>query len=988
MMGPWEKYQQQDDPYAITQPVSPTQQVGIDNQRANTTRTRQEIENNPLNVANTKTNIAQGRQQLQLGRVKAETDLAESFRNDKTVAAYREVMPQVATAMGAGEGGPADISVIYAWAKAMDPTGSVKDQDVQLGQSATGPMQQARFLISQYHLEKGGKLPPEVRTGLIEQMRNKARALDHQYSAVHDHYVKVAKASDLDPSIIGPHEGEMYRQQEEAYIRAHGGQPHDPAEAVPPLRTTTEGGFGLEQPKTIPGAEDFRAGLYSAMRGKQVKSYEDIVRYTEQFNQQHGTHFPPPTKDKGLFNAIAASLKGKKFDVALPQYDARTLQKVKEMERNAGRDTAVKAGVKDAITVGGADELQGAVNALGQSLRGEGSFGDLYGVNRDAARIYRDFQQQTRPFYYAGGQLAGSMALPGFGARSPLEMARLGAAYGGAYGFNSGEGGIGNRLSSGVEGMAAGAVTAPLATEFLGAGNIGRSLAARNAGRRPPIVIPPLVDPATLELNQPMDAMSSAQRYQALRDAGISNPPLAATGGRTARIIDQGLTNLPPSAGIMEDAASPIARDIRNGADKVAGDFGSARSQNEIGAATQKGLGAWIARAKGEPGNPMDRGVIGKAYDAIPIHPDSPTSTGNTVSILQNFAGRFQSNPDLAEMVNNPTFAKYLDALQKHGLSWQDMKDLRSMIGEKIGERLFGENDSVGDLRALYGALSEDMRQTAAARGPQALRAFARANGLNKAVEDRIEGAFVQLLGPDAAKKPEAAAQAIQNMTKSKGGDLRTLQQVYASMKKSGQWNEVAAGMIRLGGLPAGGEGRAWNPQTFVNWYSDMAESARAMVFGNGELRKSLDSFVAANQQLSRVKALTNTSQTTPTYLGASAIKTAAGGAGAALVITNPLLALKAAIVGTAAAGLNYGAAKLWTWTPFIRWATGYTKTLASGNANAMRSQAGRLAKLAATNPELREPLIRLQQRLFANDNFAPALSANPDEEQNQQQPY
>jgi hypothetical protein len=62
----------------------------------------------------------------------------------------------------AAPGGPGDISVLYAWAKAMDPTGSVREGDVQLGQSATGPMQRAQFLISQYRLQDGGQLPPDV----------------------------------------------------------------------------------------------------------------------------------------------------------------------------------------------------------------------------------------------------------------------------------------------------------------------------------------------------------------------------------------------------------------------------------------------------------------------------------------------------------------------------------------------------------------------------------------------------------------------------------------------------------------------------------------------------------------------------------------------------------------------------------------------------------------------------------------------------------
>jgi hypothetical protein len=76
----------------------------------------------------------------------------------------------------------------------------------------------------------------------------------------------------------------------------------------------------------------------------------------------------------------------------------------------------------------------------------------------------------------------------------------------------------------------------------------------------------------------------------------------------------------------------------------------------------------------------------------------------------------------------------------------------------------------------------------------------------------------------------------------------------------------------------------------------------------------------------------------------------------------------------------NFGMAKAWTNPAFVRLITGYTKAVAAGNQNAVRSQIGRLAKLATTNPDLREPLIALQQRL-ANDNFARSAAASqPDQ--------
>jgi hypothetical protein len=81
----------------------------------------------------------------------------------------------------------------------------------------------------------------------------------------------------------------------------------------------------------------------------------------------------------------------------------------------------------------------------------------------------------------------------------------------------------------------------------------------------------------------------------------------------------------------------------------------------------------------------------------------------------------------------------------------------------------------------------------------------------------------------------------------------------------------------------------------------------------------------------------------------------------------------------------NYGMAKAWTNPAFVRLITGYSKAVASGNQNAVKSQIGRIGKLATTNPDLREPLIALQQRL-ANDNYTPSVAASSSNQADQNQ--
>lgn len=942
MPGPWEKYQQQQNPYAITQPLAPAVQQ------------QRDLSNQGQALQNTRTAI-----QTNIDQATAPADIASKNANARQNAAQAATAEaNLETTGGANEGQAKSASFYTRASRANDLYNQRRYDFAKPGETPAGEPTLGRELLKDI-------LPDSLVNSHTSPERQQAEALQRDFIASTLRYESGANIPqnefELQKAIYFPAPGDDQKTIElKAQLRANAINGLRVASGpAAPLLDSNSGAHPQAR-----GAQELHDQIQAAMSSGAVKSYRDLAGLVNAYNQANNTAFPPPPNNKETFNAIANALKGKPFGVTLPA-DRRVTAKVDEMKQNAGRDTAFKAGAKDAISLGGSDELQGAVNALGQSLRGEGSFGDLYGVNRDAQRIYDEYQQQTHPNFYMGGQLAGSLAIPAFGARTPMELARLGAGLGGAYGFNSANGDIGDRLTGAIEGAAAGGATGYVVPKAL-------SLVPRNAPRN----IPPLVDPQTGQLNQPLEAMTPGQRVVHAEEYGI-NLPADAAGGRTAAVIGKGLDIMPGSAGVMEDARRATESQIAAASDVAASRYGNARTMNEAGGELQRGANEYIDRSQA---------VTAKAYNAIPISDQAQATTANTVGTLRDLTSRFQSNPDLAEAFKDPKLGRYQTALENGQISWKDLKDFRSIIGEKIGEMRFGEGSSTSDLRALYAGLSEDMRNTAAAQGPKALHAFERANSLYRQQQQLVEGALARILGPDGQMSPERAATAVQAMTKGgkSTGDLRTLAQIRGATVKSGAWNEIAATLIRLGGQPANSAGRDFNPQTFVNWYADMSEPARALLFGgsNNELRKSLDGFVAVNQRLMKVNALRNTSNT-------AANLTAAGTVGSmAMSLANPLVGAKLLTV----MGGNYAMAKAWTNPAFVRLMTGYTKAVASGNQAAVRSQIGRLAKLAATNPDLREPLIALQQRLLTNDNapFGVAASgeSNPDEEQRNQQPY
>lgn len=163
-------------------------------------------------------------QNIGFDRAKTASQLYEGFRNDQVVKAYREVLPNMAQAMQAGPGGAGANTIIYAWAKAMDPIGSVREGDVDLAAKASPIWARAKNLLEQ--VKTGNGLPDQTRHDLVEEIRNKARNLNLQYTQVRNTYEGMARDGGIPPTALGPHEGDSFRAIEEKYIKEHGGVPH------------------------------------------------------------------------------------------------------------------------------------------------------------------------------------------------------------------------------------------------------------------------------------------------------------------------------------------------------------------------------------------------------------------------------------------------------------------------------------------------------------------------------------------------------------------------------------------------------------------------------------------------------------------------------------------------------------------------------------------------------------------------------------------
>jgi endonuclease YncB( thermonuclease family) len=129
-----------------------------------------------------------------------------------------------------------------------------------------------------------------------------------------------------------------------------------------------------------------------------------------------------------------------------------------------GAGGAFGRGGGDGILVGAFDEAGSVVDAVApawmQEFAGgpeyretvwnsERSFGDIYENNLRQNRAIMGYDAENHPYARLGGQLLGGAVIPiGGGARGAANFAKVGAGYGGVYGFNSGDGSLMKRVAN------------------------------------------------------------------------------------------------------------------------------------------------------------------------------------------------------------------------------------------------------------------------------------------------------------------------------------------------------------------------------------------------------------------------------------------------------------------------------------------------------------------------------------------------------------
>ncbi|WP_415642453.1 hypothetical protein [Sphingomonas antarctica] len=436
--------------------------------------------------------------------------------------------------------------------------------------------------------------------------------------------------------------------------------------------------------------------------------------------------------------------------------------------------------------------------------------------------------------------------------------------------------------------------------------------------------------------------------------------------------------------GQAKAARDAIAARLAGGVDNVTDKTGA-------GQAAQKGAREWMTttEAKGQA-----------LEDALPIDAKAKVQLGESRAALRYLTTGMESNPELSKIwTENPRLKATLDALtpkeimepgkpaQKGGtgfgvdiegtpavpakgtgkaeggeLEWKDMRRLRTIVGQIVGQPgLSSDGAAIDGLRNLYGALSRDMEATAAATSPRALTQFGRVNQFWRGRQSRIDNVLSDVLGSDGKKDPQKAFEAIQRLGNAQGGQPIKLAQTLRSMPTD-EADSVRATIIgHLGDAAAGKQtkdGDVFSPATFATKWNGMSPRAKSILF-QGQHAKDLDDIARVMDGMKAAGQFANVSKTS---IATSAMATMGSG------WLNPF-------VPVVASALQFGGGKLLANQTVARWIAGALK---KPNPKAGFTAIQGLTKIARAEPAIANEVFSLQSRLASAFTLPPtSLAAN-----------
>lgn len=149
------------------------------------------------------------------------TTMRKDYNSLQVVKEYKAILPLLMSGLTTKPNPQGDASLIYAYAKVMDPGSVVRESE---GQAAANTASfwdaKAEQIKKNMGFTDARGLPEGAARGLRVEMNNKVAQMSKAYDLQRQYYQKIAQENGFDPyQVVGPQDSEPFRKQYESAIK-------------------------------------------------------------------------------------------------------------------------------------------------------------------------------------------------------------------------------------------------------------------------------------------------------------------------------------------------------------------------------------------------------------------------------------------------------------------------------------------------------------------------------------------------------------------------------------------------------------------------------------------------------------------------------------------------------------------------------------------------------------------------------------------------
>lgn len=350
-------------------------------------------------------------------------------------------------------------------------------------------------------------------------------------------------------------------------------------------------------------------------------------------------------------------------------------------------------------------------------------------------------------------------------------------------------------------------------------------------GWTPPLSSPSLAPQSTPERLTQAAAEGIGTALPMLPLGAEALPTLAA--GGASGVASEGAHQLwpdstlfPIAAGIAAGGAVQGARGLLAGntVENIANQLGQSKTLEDAGKELQTGARNWLTNTM-----PQHLANLWAPVDqAIPATTEVPLN--QTMGVLRGMVGKGGSIQKAVAELSPKLVPRLLDILENKtpvgvgvNPTWQEVRDLRSAIGDAKVNPQTVKDISAQQIDALYAAVTGDLGSAARGVSPQAEQLFNQANQESSRLYQIAEGPVRRIVASDKPSAKDIAPERVANSlllgTKKGGTNLATIRQILPD-----ETDELAAVGIRQPNL--------WN---------QMSPEGKNALVPDQQMRTSLD---------------------------------------------------------------------------------------------------------------------------------------------------